>query len=111
MRTREQRDLFPSALEMTILRTLKRQPLTSSRGISSERQAISYRLKKVRCIRRSSGHARRTWPRSNGASGPRKSGVRIYKLTEKGAKHREHEVSRFERMLEGITRVLAAGES
>jgi PadR family transcriptional regulator PadR len=27
MRTREQRDLFPSALEMTILRTLKRQPL------------------------------------------------------------------------------------
>ena len=37
--------------------------------------------------------------------------VRIYKLTAKGAKHLEHEVSRFERMLEGITRVLAPGES
>jgi len=27
----------------------------------------------------------------------------------KGAKHLEHEVSRFEKMLEGITRVLDAG--
>ena len=113
MRTREQRDLFPSALEMTILRTLKRQPLHGyvlTRHIKRTSRD-SYRLKKVRCIRRSSGHARRTWSRSSGASGPRKSGVRIYKLTAKGAKHREHEVSRFERMLEGITRVLAAGES
>ncbi|PYU86053.1 MAG: hypothetical protein DMG08_30445, partial [Acidobacteria bacterium] len=37
--------------------------------------------------------------------------VRIYKLTAKGAKHLEQEVSRFEKMLEGITRVLAPGES
>ena len=37
--------------------------------------------------------------------------VRIYKLTAAGAKHLEHEVSRFEKMLEGITRVLAPGES
>jgi PadR family transcriptional regulator PadR len=33
--------------------------------------------------------------------------VRIYKLTAAGAKHLEREVSTFERMLEGITRVLA----
>ena len=37
--------------------------------------------------------------------------VRIYRLTAAGAKHLEHEVSRFEKMLEGITRVLARGES
>lgn len=37
--------------------------------------------------------------------------VRIYKLTAKGAKHLEREVSRFEQMLQGITRVLAPGES
>ena len=37
--------------------------------------------------------------------------VRTYKLTAKGAKHLEQEVSSFERMLEGITRVLAPGES
>jgi PadR family transcriptional regulator PadR len=37
--------------------------------------------------------------------------VRIYKLTAAGAKHLEREVSSFERMLEGITRVLAPEES
>ena len=36
--------------------------------------------------------------------------VRIYKLTASGAKHLQHEMSRFERMLEGIARVLAPGE-
>lgn len=37
--------------------------------------------------------------------------VRIYKLTRARAKHLEREVSSFERMLGGITRVLAPGES
>jgi len=33
--------------------------------------------------------------------------VRIYTLTAAGAKHLEREVTSFERMLEGITRVLS----
>ena len=37
--------------------------------------------------------------------------VRTYQLTAKGAKLLEHEVLRFEKMLEGITRVLVPGES
>jgi len=37
--------------------------------------------------------------------------VRVYKLTAKGSKHLEREVSSFERMLEGITRVLAPVKS
>ena len=37
--------------------------------------------------------------------------VRIYKLTTTGVKHLEREVSSFERMLEGITRVLAPEKS
>ena len=37
--------------------------------------------------------------------------VRIYKLTTAGAKHLEREISRFEQMFEGITRVLAAIKS
>jgi DNA-binding MarR family transcriptional regulator len=36
--------------------------------------------------------------------------IRIYSLTAKGKKHLEREVSSFEQMLEGITRVLAPGE-
>jgi PadR family transcriptional regulator, regulatory protein PadR len=37
--------------------------------------------------------------------------VRTYKLTATGARHLEREVSSFERMLEGITRVLGQEES
>jgi len=37
--------------------------------------------------------------------------VRIYKLTAAGKRHLEREVSRFERMLEGVTRVLAPVKS
>jgi transcriptional regulator len=37
--------------------------------------------------------------------------VRIYKLTAAGAKHLQREISRFEQMFEGITRVLAAIKS
>jgi PadR family transcriptional regulator len=37
--------------------------------------------------------------------------VRIYRLTAAGAKHLELEVSGFERMLQGITQVLARSES
>jgi len=37
--------------------------------------------------------------------------VRIYKLTAAGAKHLEREVSTFERMFQGVTRVLAPEES
>jgi transcriptional regulator len=37
--------------------------------------------------------------------------VRIYKLTAAGARHLDREVSSFERMLAGITRVLAPSES
>jgi DNA-binding PadR family transcriptional regulator len=36
--------------------------------------------------------------------------VRIYTLTPAGAKHLEREVSSFERMLEGIRRVLSLAE-
>lgn len=37
--------------------------------------------------------------------------IRIYRLTPAGAKHLEREVSSFERMLEGITRILRPEES
>lgn len=37
--------------------------------------------------------------------------VRTYQLTRAGARHLSREVSRFERMLEGITRVLAPSAS
>ena len=109
MKKPEQRDLFPGALEMMILRTLKRQPLhgyalaqqikrTSNDLLQIEEGALQ-RLLKAELVKAE-------W----GISSTNRR-VRIYKLTKAGTKHLEREVSSFERMLEGITRVLAPGES
>jgi len=113
MKKIEQRDLFPGALEMMILRTLKRQPLhgyalvqhikrTSDDLLQIEEGSLYpalQRLLKEELVKAE-------W--SISATNRR---VRIYKLTAAGAKHLEREVSSFEKMLEGITRVLARGES
>ncbi|HEY2548698.1 MAG TPA: PadR family transcriptional regulator [Candidatus Acidoferrum sp.] len=109
----EQRDLFPGALEMMILRTLKRQPLHGYalvqhiKRVSNDLLQIEegslypalQRLLKEELVKAEWGIS---------ATNRR---VRIYKLTASGAKHLEREVSSFEKMLEGITRVLARGES
>src|SRR5215831_11924887 len=113
MKDNEQRDLFPGALEMMILRTLKRQPLhgyalaqhikrTSNDLLQIEEGSLYpalQRLLKEELVKAE-------W----GVSSTNRR-VRVYRLTKAGAKHLEREVSRFERMLEGVTRVLAPGES
>ncbi|HKN74829.1 MAG TPA: PadR family transcriptional regulator [Candidatus Acidoferrum sp.] len=113
MKKSEQRDLFPGALEMMILRTLKRQPShgyalvqhikrTSDDLLQIEEGSLYpalQRLLKEELVKAEWGIS---------ATNRR---VRIYKLTAAGAKHLERQVSSFEKMLEGITRVLARGES
>lgn len=113
MKPSQQRDLFPGALEMMVLRTLKRQPMhgyalvqhikRNSNDLLQIEEGSLYpalqRLLKADLVKAE-------W----GVSATNRR-VRIYKLTPAGAKHLEREVSKFERMLEGITRVLAPGES
>ncbi len=112
-RKTERRDLFPGALEMMILRRLKRQPMhgyalvqeikrTSDDLLQVEEGSLYPALQRL--LREELVTAE--WKIS--ATNRR---VRVYKLTAKGTKHLEHEVSRFKQMLEGITRVLARGES
>jgi transcriptional regulator len=112
MSKEKQRDLFPGALEMMVLRTLKWQPLhgyalvqhikRNSNDLLQIEEGSLYpalqRLLKEELVRAEWGIS---------ATNRR---VRIYKLTAAGTKHLEREVSRFEKMLEGITRVLAPGE-
>lgn len=113
MKKSEQRDLFPGALEMMILRTLKRQPLhgyalvlhikrTSNDQLQIEEGSLYPALQRLL----KDGLVKAEW----GISSTNRR-VRIYKLTAAGARHLEREVSSFERMLDGITRVLARGES
>ena len=113
MKNLEQRNLFPGALEMMILRTLKRQPLhgyalaqqikrTSNDLLQIEEGSLYPALQRLL----KEGSVKAEW----GTSSTNRR-VRIYKLTAAGAKHLEREVSSFERMLEGVTRVLAPGRS
>jgi len=109
MKKTAQRDLFPGALEMMILRTLKRQPLhgyalvqhikRSSNDLLQIEEGSLYpalqRLLKEELVE------------ANWGISSTNRRVRIYKLTAAGAKRLESEVSSFERMLQGITQVLA----
>ena len=113
MKKDTQRDLFPGALEMMILRMLKRQPLhgyalvqqikRSSNDLLQIEEGSLYpalqRLLKEELVKAEWGIS---------ATNRR---VRIYRLTAAGVKHLEREVSSFQRMLEGITRVLSPGEA
>jgi PadR family transcriptional regulator PadR len=109
----EQRDLFPGALEMMILRTLKRQPLhgyalvqhikrTSNDLLQIEEGSLYPALQRL---------LKEDLLKAEWSISSTNRRVRIYKLTAAGAKHLERQVSSFEKMLEGITRVLARGES
>jgi transcriptional regulator len=109
MMTPPPRDLFPGALEMMILRTLKRQPLhgyalaqhikrTSNDLLQIEEGSLYPALQRLL----KSEMVKAAW----GTSATNRR-VRIYTLTPKGRTHLEKEVSAFETMLEGITRVLA----
>jgi PadR family transcriptional regulator PadR len=109
----EPRDLFPGALEMMILRLLKREPMHGYALVQRIQQASQdllqveegslypalQRLLKANLLRAE-------W----GTSSTNRR-VRIYQLTPAGAKHLAVEVSRFERMLAGIRLVLALGET
>jgi PadR family transcriptional regulator PadR len=113
MKKQNQRDLFPGALEMMILRTLKRQPLhgyalvqhikrTSNDLLQIEEGSLYPALQRL---------LKEDLVKAEWSISSTNRRVRVYKLTATGAKHLEREVSRFARMLEGITSVLAPGES
>ena len=108
MKDGDKRDLFPGALEMMILQTLKQEP---SHGYALAQQ-----------IKRSSGHLLRIeegslyptlqrilkqgWVRAEWGTSSTNRRIRIYKLTIQGERHLQQQLSSFERMLRGITRVL-----
>ena len=113
MKSHEQRDLFPGALEMMILRTLKHQPLhgyalaqyikrTSNDLLRIEEGSLYPALQRL---------LKEDLVKAEWSVSSTNRRVRVYRVTAKGAKHLEREVSRFDRMFEGIMRVLARGES
>lgn len=105
----DHRDLFPGALEMMILRTLKRQPMhgyaltqhikrASNDLLQIEEGSLYPALQRM---------LKEGWVSAKWGVSATNRRVRIYTLTPAGAKRLDREVSRFERMLEGIRLVLA----
>ena len=113
MKQENERDLFPGALEMMVLRTLRRQPLHGYALVQSIKRASDDLLQ----IEEGSLYPalqrllREELVSSEWGVSATNRRVRIYKLTPKGARHLEREVTSFERMLQGITRVLAPVKS
>lgn len=109
MKDRVCRDLFPGALEMMILQTLKRGPLhgyalvqeikhLSGDELNVEEGSLYPALQRM--LR--AGLLEAEWGISS-----TKRRIRLYRTTAAGRKHVEREVSSLERMMKAITRVLA----
>jgi transcriptional regulator len=105
----EPRDLFPGALEIMVLQTLDWQPMHGYALV----QHIQQRSRDLLQVEEGSlypalqrmlkaGLVEAEWTIS-----PTNRRVRTYRITAKGSRHLEQEVSRFEQMLEGISLVLA----
>ena len=112
MKNQAQRDLFPGALEMMILQVLKRQSLHGY-ALAQHIKNVSDDLLQVEegslypALQRmlKGGLVEASW----GMSSTNRR-VRIYKITNAGAKHLKQEISSFERMFEGIRRVLSPAQ-
>lgn len=105
----EARDLFPGALEMMILRLLKEEP-AHGYALVQRIQEVSNDLLRVEegslypALQRllKAGLVTAEW----GVSSTNRR-VRIYELTSEGESHLSVEITRFERMFQGIHLVLA----
>ncbi|MGH9760958.1 MAG: PadR family transcriptional regulator [Blastocatellia bacterium] len=103
------RDLFPGALEIMILESLRRQPAHGYAVVQHIQQQSNHllqveegsvypvlqRLLKAKLVRAE-------WTVSSSTN----RRVRIYEITKAGLRHLEREMSSFDRMLEGIQMVL-----
>lgn len=109
----QRRDLFPGALEMMILQTLRREPLhgyaiarhirhTSEDLLQVEEGTLYPALQRL---------LREKWVRAEWGISSRNRRVRIYRITAAGRKQLERTVSSFDQMMEGIARVMRPAES
>ena len=104
----DQRDLFPGALEMMVLQTLKWKPMhgyalvqhvheRSENLLQVEEGSLYPALQRLL----KGGFVEAEWELS-----PAQRRIRVYRITAAGARRLEQDVSRFEQMLRGIQLVL-----
>jgi len=108
-RNSDDRDLFPGALEIMILQSLKAKPMhgyalvkhikhVSANLLQVEEGSLYPALQRM---------LREGLLESEEGISAKGRPTRIYRVTEAGMRHLEREVLSFEKMFEGITRVLS----
>ena len=113
MQDNPQRDLFPGALEMMVLQTLRRGPLhgyalaqlimrNSGDLLAIEEGSLYPALQRM---------LKAGWLAAEWGVSARNRRVRVYRITAAGRKQLERQVSSFDRMLEGIARAMRPAES
>ena len=109
MTNSQTRDLFPGALEMMILQSLRLQPMHGY-GLVKHIKQVSDDLLQIEegslypALQRM---LKEGWLESEAGTSAKGRPTRIYSLTDAGRRHLEEEVSSFEKMFARITRVLA----
>src|SRR5579884_354837 len=109
----DKRDLFPGALEVMVLQVLRRGPLhgyalaqhirqTSDELLQIEEGTLYPALQRL---------LKQGWVEAEWGISARNRKVRVYRITAAGRKQLQRELSSFERMLAGITRVLRPAQS
>lgn len=109
----DRRGLFPGALEMMVLQTLRGRPLHGY-AIAQHIQQTSEELLQIDegtlypALQRL---LREGWVAAEWGVSRTNRRVRIYKITAAGRKQLQREMSSFERMLDGIARVMRPSET
>jgi transcriptional regulator len=109
----DERSLFPGALEMIVLQTLRSGPLhgyllcqiikrNSDDLLQVEEGSLYPALQRMLKL----GWVTADWKLSE-----RKRRIRVYRITRTGRKQLDQKVSAFDRMLRGITRAMRTSES
>jgi PadR family transcriptional regulator, regulatory protein PadR len=113
MKTSESRDLFPGALEMMILQSLRMRPMhgyalvkhiqqSSDELLQVEEGSLYPALQRM---------LREGWLDSETGISAKGRPTRIYRVTDAGLRRLEQERVSFEKMFAGINRVLAVSKA
>jgi PadR family transcriptional regulator len=109
----EHRDLFPGALEVMILQSLRVRPMHGYALVKHIKE-VSENLLQVEegslypALQRM---LREGWLEAETGVSSKGRPTRIYRLTDAGVRHLEREVVSFEKMFAGIARVLAVAKA
>ncbi len=106
---KQRKDLFPGALEMMVLRVLKREPMHGYALVQQIKQASNdlLQVEEGSLYPALQRMLRDRWVTARWGVSATGRRVRIYSITAAGAKHLEREMSSFEELLEGIRLVLS----